>query len=136
MWQGEDRHFCVRAERLHLGMYADAWPRVWHCYRPSDRAALEGVLTELEQVPQGVALPRDWVSFTVEPCEEPQLALHVEHARGKLGELRVVEEVRAALGEMRIGDSRFVRASFPASWPLEAYRGQTRTLRVRLLDAA
>lgn len=132
MWQGEDRHFCVRAERAHVEMYADAWPFVWHCYRPSDRERIGSILEMLEPRASEV---RDgaWVRFTVEPCEEPQLALYKEHVRGRIGELRVLPEIEQALREMRVGEARFVSCYFPLSWPIDVYRNSHRTLRVRLL---
>jgi cellulose synthase/poly-beta-1,6-N-acetylglucosamine synthase-like glycosyltransferase len=35
--QGEDRHFCMRAEALHLKQVADPWPDLFHVYhRPED----------------------------------------------------------------------------------------------------
>lgn len=134
MWQGEDRHFCVRAERLHMPMYADAWPEVWHCYRPSQRAELEEQLERLERSVGERALSGDFVSFSVEPCEEPRLVHAKEFVRGRLGQLDVVAEIEAALREMSVGEERFVKVTFPADWPLPEYRGQTKILRVRLLS--
>jgi hypothetical protein len=36
MMAGEDRHFCLRAEALHLPMIADPWPDIFHVYHPDD----------------------------------------------------------------------------------------------------
>jgi hypothetical protein len=134
MWQGEDRHFCVRAERLHIPMYADAWPEVWHCFRPSQRVELDWQLERLAATTSAtVPLSSDLVSFTVEPCEEPNLVGAKEYVRGRLRDLEVVEAIRTTLHDMIAGEERFVRAEFPADWPLEAYRGQLKILRVKLL---
>jgi hypothetical protein len=130
MWQGEDRHFCVRAERAHIEMYADAWPRVEHVYRPSYRESIPAVMEGLRQ--EG----REYVSITLEPCEEPGLAQHLEHVRGAAGRLPVLPDIAEAVASMKVGESRFVRVAFPASSPVEAYRNSTRTIRVTLVATA
>lgn len=149
MWQGEDRHFCVRAERNHVDLWADAWPDIWHCYYPKDREEIETRLKELsfkrsdlfsvrdEEIVEATDAPRigDLVSFTLSPIEEPQLAGHTEHIRGRLGTLRLVPDIERALQEMSVGEDRFVRVKFPIWYPLAPYRGQERTLRIRLLGA-
>lgn len=136
MWQGEDRHFCIRAERNHVELWADAWPDVWHCYRPEDVEQIEQRLFDL-QPGQEFATPRvgDLVSLTFEPCEEPAIAGHVQHVRGRLGALPILPELEAVVKEMRVGDERFIRVNFPLWYPLEPYRGNSRTVRVRLLSA-
>lgn len=135
MWQGEDRHFCVRAERLHIELWCDAWPNVAHVYRPEDRAEIDAWMSAHEVESEGVPLPGDWVSIAIEPCEEPQLALHRELVRGRLGLLRVLPEIEEALFSMRVGESKFVTPRFPIDYPIEAYRGQRRALRIHLLGA-
>jgi hypothetical protein len=125
MWQGEDRHFSVRAERLHIPLYADAWPEVWHCYRPSQREELAQQLERLQRVRLPAPRELDWVSLAIEPLEEPALAGHVEHVRGRLGMLRLAPELEAAIRTCEVGDAKFVRASI---------MGSERMLRIRLLD--
>lgn len=133
MWQGEDRHFSIRAERAHIEMWADAWPKIFHCYRTTDRVAIPEML-DILAVPDDVKNGAD-VRFTIEPCEEPELALHVEHVRGRLGDMKVLNEIEEALRDMSVGDSRFVQIYYPPSWPIVEYRGAARTVRVRLLGA-
>lgn len=125
MWQGEDRHFCVRAERLHVPMVADAWPEVWHCYRPSQRAELTDQLARLRASSKDVAEFGDWVSLAIEPLEEPALIGHVEHVRGRLGALALAGAIENALVGMRVRDSQFLRVPF---------EDRERLVRVRLLD--
>ena len=36
MAQGEDRHFCAWAARLHIPLVADAWPDIYHAYHPQN----------------------------------------------------------------------------------------------------
>ena len=126
MWQGEDRHFAVRAERNRVEMWADAWPDVWHCYRPEDIPSIPAVMDRLSSFEVG-----DAVSFTVEPLEETRLPMHTEHVRGVVGRLKLVPALEDALRDLR-GEA-FVRLSFPYWWPVSDYRGRTKLVRVRML---
>lgn len=139
MWQGEDRHFCVNAERRHIELYADAWPQIFHIYRPSDRAQIDDVLAHLSEATlsdEKVISEGNFLSVKIEPCEEPNLALHREHIRGRLGSLPLLPDIEDAVRGMRIGDSRFVRAYFPAETPIEEYRGKAKLLKVTLVSAS
>jgi hypothetical protein len=127
MWQGEDRHFCVRAERLHIDMFADAWPEVWHCYRPSQRAQIPEVLKHLARKAPAKRPDGTLVSLTIEPLEDARLAGHLEHVRGALGSLPVLAEIDEAARELAPGKSRIIRARFPD--------GAERALRIRLISA-
>ena len=134
MWQGEDRHFCVRAERQHIELWADAWPQIYHVYRPSDRTHCNDVIAQLAIEP--AIIDGTYVSLIVEPCEEPQLALHKEHIRGRIGSLPLLPDIEDAVREMRVGDSRFVRAHFPAECEIEEYRGRAKGMRITLGSAS
>lgn len=125
MWQGEDRHFCVRAERLHVPMHADAWPEVWHCYRPSDRVQLADQVERLRAWSKETPEFGDWVSLAIEPLEEPALVGHVQHVRGRLGALPLAGVIENALVGMQVRDSQFLRVPF---------EDRERLVRVRLLD--
>ena len=134
MWQGEDRHFCIRAQRAHVELWADAWPDIFHVYRPED---VEKIPDALERLNQSFMSPRmgDLVSFTVEPCEEPALADYKEHVRGRLGQLKLLTELEQCILDMMVGDERLVSIQFPHWYPIPQYRGRKRTLRVRLIGA-
>lgn len=131
MWQGEDRHFCVRAERLHVELWADAWPRVWHCYRPEDRTEIPARAEELLAMPEGAPLPGDLVSLRLESLDVPRLHAHGEFLRGRLGTLPTPREVERAVADLTPGRAAFVPLRFPADWPVRA--GEETTLRVTLL---
>lgn len=126
MWQGEDRHFCVRAEKLHTKLHADAWPEVWHAYRPSDRARISEVLKHLSRKAPKKRVESTLVSCTIEPLEDMRLYSHVEHVRGALGSLRLLPELKDAAMTLRAGDAKIVRATFP--------NGEKRTLRIKLVS--
>ena len=143
MWQGEDRHFCVRAARNHVMLWADSWPDILHLYREED---LEKQLPYSEPPLQDEERPYfgDFVSLILEPTEEKDFAGRQRHLRGRLGALRLLPSIEDAILEMRPGDDRLVRVRFPMWWdmprgfmgvPLESYAGETKSVLVRLLDA-
>lgn len=135
MWQGEDRHFCVRAARNHVEMWADAWPEIFHIYRPSDLGKLEE-WRETRPLPvEGRPEVGDLVSLALEAVEEKELSARRTHVRGRLGSLSLLPEIEDALSEMRVGDVRVVRVFFPLWWEIEAYRGKEKNVLVRLLGA-
>ena len=133
MWQGEDRHFCVHAARGHVEMWADAWPDIFHIYRPSDLPRLQGWLEGLPPRPEKPSRGA-WVSFTVEAVEEKDLHGHREYVRGRVGNLEVLPEIEETILSMKVGETRVVEAEFPAWSRVEAYRGRKRHLLLRLLD--
>lgn len=172
MWQGEDRHFCVRAARNRVELWADAWPDIWHCYRPADRSQIGNMLEAVRKsaiegpvmVVNGTVNPADLVdtypgkvityttgggvteifsdgrprvgdlaSFTLEPLEEPRVAGHTEHVRGRLGAVRMLPQLEKELTSMRAGDERIIRLRFPIWSEVPEYRGKERLVRVRLL---
>lgn len=132
MWQGEDRHFCVRASRNHVELWADAWPDIFHIYRPSDL----GRLAEWNP-PEAVEKPEtgDLVSIALEAVEEKELHERRTHVRGRLGALPTLPEIEDAIEGMRVGETRIVRVFFPLWWSVEAYRGREKNVLLRLLDA-
>lgn len=131
MWQGEDRHFCVRASRAHVQLWADAWPDIFHIYRDSDVARIPSVDYAVSGIPE----TGDFVSCIVEPMEERGLVGHREHVRGRLGALEVLPEIEAALRSLRVGDERFVKLTYPVWYEIPEYRGRTKSVLLRLLDA-
>jgi hypothetical protein len=139
MWQGEDRSFCLNAEAAHVELWADAWPDIFHAYRPSDEKSVIDVQCWFDM--QGICMPThsprigDLISLTIEPLEEPALAQTVIHVRGRLGALRLLPALEATVLSMTVGSERFLPLTFPASYPLAEYRGLTRLVRVRLLGA-
>ena len=132
MWQGEDRSFCIKAERAHVELWADAWPDVFHLYRPSERKEFEEW-----SPPKRVQTPSvgSWVSLVLEPIEEPALTRHREHLRGRLGALPVLPEIERTILGMRVGDARVVKMTFPPSYVIPEYRNREKSVLVRLLDA-
>ena len=136
MWQGEDRHLCVRAERLHIPMMADAWPVVEHCYHPEQQAAAATVTFPEEAT--RVSL-KDEVSLqlqALEPVPQPDgtvQALPKQHIRGQLGRVALAPEIEAVVYTLTRGEKRIVAVDYPG-WSESPYRGQRRLIEVTLVD--
>lgn len=135
MWGGEDRSFCIRAERARVDMYADAWPDIFHVYRPSDREQIDDRLQELKTRPKSEVEPNDLVSFTVEPLEEPELSDYAAHVRGRLAGLDLLPQLEYTLRELPVGESAITKLHFPIWYDLDGYRGQSKVVRVTLHGA-
>ncbi len=135
MWAGEDRHLCVRAERMHVPMYADAWPEIVHCYHPQEQATAESVTFEKDS---DVAVG-DWVSLHLEALEPvPQedggfFRVPKQHVRGRLGRLALCPDIEQHLLGMARGDTKIVPVEFPP-WSESPLRGQRRLIEVTLVD--
>lgn len=136
MWQGEDRHFCIHAQRNHVELWADAWPEIWHCYRPSDREYITQVCEDLrDAVEDAPSSPASYVSFSIEPLEEPGLSEHMEFVRGPLNALPVVPEIAQAISDMKVGEERFVEVLFPGWHPIREYQNAKKLFRLKLLGS-
>ena len=135
MWQGEDRHFCVRAARLHIELWADAWPDVYHLYRPADRQHIKDIEQDLLARGKPTAELGDLVSFTVEPLTIPALANFKLPIRGRLGQLRLLPELEVDLQNMEVGEAILTELHYPVWFPVPEFAGTTSTVRLQLLDA-
>lgn len=134
MWQGEDRHFCVKAERLHIPMLADAWPNIFHVYHPEDADQIGAWSQELLAEISGTPRLGDWVSLKLEPLELLHQGALPQWVRGRFGQIKLAPELEDAVAGLTRGDSRAVRVHFPVTYPLDPYKGQVRLIRVTLLD--
>lgn len=143
MSDGEDRHLCERARRLHLPLFADAWADVWHCYHPEQIAELDTWVARLSAPHPETPAFGDLVSVRLdllEPVPHPtrpnQLQqLGPQFARHRLGAGAFLPEIEEALAGMRVGDRRLLSLHFPAHYEYETLRAQQRLVSVTLLDA-
>src|SRR5207253_9237999 len=75
---GEDRHFCIRAERLHTEMWADPWPDIYHIYHlPDDLGRVEFMRARLGVQHPARAQFGELVSLrldAIEPFPQPNRA--------------------------------------------------------------
>jgi hypothetical protein len=140
MMAGEDRHFCLRAEGLHLPMFADGWPDIFHVYHPSDAERIPEMLERLGKDHPTHASRGDWVNAILEPLEPvftPPGSAHLIPPlwyRGLLGS-PMLPELEDALLTMTVGETRTIGLHYPAHYPLAQFRGQRRLLKVTLVDA-
>lgn len=134
MWRGEDRSFCIRAERAHIEMWADPWPSLFHAYRPSDRERIPEVLALLREPRVNWAETGDWINATLKPLQEPHLTKHVHHLRGRLGAMQIIPALEEALYDLKRGESAVRNIHFPSWWPFPQYANSERTLSITLHD--
>lgn len=138
---GEDRHFCIRAERLHIESVADNWPDVFHVYHgDEDVPRIPEMVARLGAPHPTRARVGDLVSLKLRPLEplavgpgryqqSPPIS-----ARGRLGQLALLPEVEEAAYELERGGRKIVRATFPIHHPIPQMRGRKRLIEVQLVD--
>lgn len=143
MSDGEDRHLCERARRLHLPLYADAWPDIWHCYHADDIAECDRWQARLS-APRPVSVsPGDLVSARLdclEPIPQPQnpqvlQQLGPQFWRGRIGTGQLLPELEEAVVSMKRGERRIVTLHYPAHYDYPSLRSQQRLVACTLLDA-
>lgn len=139
MMAGEDRHFCLRAEALHLPMVADPWPDIFHIYHPQDVDKIPEMLVRLGASHPAKASVGDWVSATLEPLEPlltpaGAIAMPPTWFRGRLGSAAMLPELEEYLGTATRGSTSVIGVHFPIHHPVTWLRGQRRLIRVTVLD--
>lgn len=132
MWVGEDRHFCVKCERLHIPMIADPWPDIFHIYHPEDRVKAAEWTELLGETQDGNPNTGDLVSVRIEAVEAGPQALRL--VRGRLGITKFLPEIAHAISQLTRGDSVLVAAHIPSHYPFVGYRNQRRLFRITLVD--
>lgn len=138
LWDGEDRYFCEWARRLHVDLWADAWPDIFHVYHPSDAARIAEESGRL-----GAEHPKfpnigHLVSLRLTNLED---RVGPEFVRCRLGSGKLLPELEAAVLQMQRGDTKIVRLHFPSSYPTVptnhgpfSLAGQNRLVECALLD--
>lgn len=141
LMSGEDRHFCIRAERLHIPAYADNWPDVFHIYHADeDIARIPDMLARLGGSRPDRAVLGDLVSLRLRPLEPVSVGPgRFQHStpqlvRGRLGTIKLLPEIEEAIYGLTRGSKTVVRAHFPLNFPMPYLRGRTRLIEVSLLD--
>ncbi len=133
MSDGEDRHFCHRAESLHLELIADAWPDIYHAYAQDDYEDIPQALERLERVQLGPPKLGDLVSLRLENLEVNTSA-DVQFRRGRLGQLPLPPEVEEKLYSMSPGGSALVKVFFPVHYARKELANKSFIFRVTLYD--
>ena len=136
---GEDRHFCIRAERAHLPMYGDNWIDAFHVYRPEDEAKIPAMLKRLGTPHPVKPILGDLVSLklqALEPLQTPRGLQQVapQFVRGRLGQIPLLPELEEAVYSLSRGGITVVRAHCPVNHPVGYFRGRARLFRMTLID--
>ncbi len=134
MWQGEDRSFCIKCERMHIPMVADNWPDIFHIYHPSDKDKADEWFGLLGQQAMGCPTAEDLVSVRIDALESGTPFPLSRFIRGKLGQVKFLPEIAHAISQMERGDSALVAAHIGLHYPLAPYRNQRKLFRVTLVD--
>lgn len=136
MSQGEDRHFCEKARRLHIPLFADAWPDIAHIYRPSYDRHIPTLMHELQTLNLSAANIGDYIYYSIEDLQTPGLRDKPLIVRGRLGGLEILPEIESDLLDMQVGEECLTTLTFP-DWyaPVPELQGQTRTFQIKLHGA-
>lgn len=138
---GEDRHFCIRTERMHIDAYADNWPDIFHIYHADqDVPKVPEMVQRLGRDHPEVPALGDLVSLRLRPLEPlPVAPGRVQHSapihlRGRLGQLALLPQVEEAVYDLKRGQQKIVKVNFPQTCSLPYLRGRQRLIQVDLLD--
>jgi hypothetical protein len=138
---GEDRHFCLRAERMHIDAWADCWPDIFHCYHlPEHVEQLPAMLERLGAAHPAQAGLGDLVSLRLQPLEPVPhtpgnwTMVQPQSVRGRLGTLPLVPELEEAVFGLKRGEEVVVPVHFDIGYSIPYYRGRRRLIRAALLD--
>ena len=143
MGDGEDRHLCERARRLHLPLLADAWPDIWHAYHADEYPQLEEWVTRLTTPHPTKPSRGDLVSIRIEPLEpfpHPSQPNTIQYfgphfSRGRLGSGQWMPEIQETVAGMAVGDRRIVTLHYPVHHEYPTLRSQQRLVAITLCDA-
>jgi len=141
MADGEDRHFCAWANKLHINLVADAWSDIYHAYHPEEYPGIGDQLEKLARARQEKLEFGDLVSAKVElldPIPDKQGRMHTgltEWIRGRIGSLKVLPAIEKTLLEMKVGTHKLIRLKYPANYTLPELSLQTKIVRLSLFDA-
>lgn len=133
MSDGEDRHFCHRAESLHLELVADAWPDIHHMYAKDDYDDIPQALERLERVQSGKPALGDLISIRLENLEV-NASTDVQFLRGRLGQLSLPPEIEEKLYNLSPGESALVKVFFPVHYARKEMANKSFIFRVTLYD--
>ena len=134
MSDGEDRHFCHRAESLHLELVADAWPDIHHAYAPDEYEDIPQALERLERIQLGKPALGDLISIRLENLEV-NASTEVQFRRGRLGQLSLPPEIEEKLYSLKPGGDALVKVFFPVHYARKEMANKSFIFRVTLYDS-
>lgn len=138
---GEDRHFCLRSQALHLEGWADPWPDIFHIYHlPADLTKAGAFAARLSPAHPEHATLGDLVNLTMQAIEPIPwanggwTAVPAQHIRGRLGQIALAPELEEAVYALKRGDHATIAVHFPVHYEVPFYQGKRRLIRVTLND--
>lgn len=138
LWDGEDRHFCEWARRLHVELWADGWPDIFHVYHASDVERMPAMATRLGEPHPDFPNLGHWVSLKMTNLED---AVGPVYLRCRLGDGTLLPEVEHQILGMGRGEQKIVRVHFPITMPTVttqrgtvALGGSVKLIQCELLD--
>ena len=140
MADGEDRHFCAWANRLHIQLVADPWPDIYHAYHPEEYSPISDQLERLARPRQEKPVFGDLISAKIEllePIPDRNGRMHtglLEWVRGRIGSLKTLPSIEKTLSNMRVGTHKIVKLVYPSGYMGSELAGQTKLIRLSLYD--
>lgn len=134
LWDGEDRHFCEWARRMHVELWADAWPDIMHLYHPQQVEMIPEWSARLGESHPTYANMGHLVSLRLTNVED---GIGPVSVRCRLGDGTLLPELEQHIQAMKRGEDKMVRVHFPNTTPAYAnlnLQNQNRLIQVELLD--
>lgn len=137
---GEDRQFCIKAERGHIDMWADPWIDAFHIYhRATQLAQIPDMMDRLGTEHPQTAKIGDLVNVTLTalepiPAGNAWNQVGPQHVRGRLGTIPMLPELEDAILSLPRGGEVIVPVHCAASHPMPYLRGRRRLIRVQFVD--
>lgn len=138
LWDGEDRHFCEWARRLHVDLWADGWPDIFHIYHLQQVGEIPKRSAELSDSHPSRANTGHLVSLRLSNLEDQVGPVSV---RCRIGDGTLLPELEGQIMQMERGQEKTVRIHFPMTIPnILTQRGalnlanQNRLIMVELVD--
>ena len=134
LMDGEDRHFCEWARRLHVDLWADGWPDIFHVYHPQQVETIPNMLARVRDAHPTFCNHGHLVSLKLLNVDD---GIGPMHLRCRIGDGSLLPEVEQAIMNLQRGETTIKRIHFPMTTkPVGglALGGQARLIRIELVD--
>lgn len=91
LW-GEDRHFCVRAAAIGLGLFVDTHYPAYHIYRESSLSGVEPFIRSCEESPEVKKTPKIILSMIMKNEADRYLRPCLENAKRYITEAVIIDD--------------------------------------------
>lgn len=138
LMDGEDRHFCEWARRLHVDLYADGWPDIFHVYNLNTDAGstMDRMAHRLSQRHPDFPNQTHQVSLKLHNLEIPHYGAF--HVRCTLGDGTLSPELEMHVMSMKRGEDKIAKLHFPSTTPMlpgiQPLAGNALTVQIEVVD--